>query len=286
MNETAVEPGFEAVELGADASPEVEAEPIEAEAEVVETETAEESEAESPPADDENVEKKTDAFQERIDKLTKSFRESERESDVLRSEVDELRQQLSERPQEPTKTLEDFQYNEDEYRQYLFDEATARAEKVAQKTVQGFQAKQRAETLQDQYRARVKEFSKTVDDFDKVAGAPDLRINADMAREIQESDVGPEMQYYLGSNPDIAASISKLTPREIIKEMSKLEDKVIEEKGKASKKVVSDAPPPPAKVKGSKSPGFKPSTTEPASDKMSDAEWFAAEEKRLAKLRG
>ena len=112
-----------------------------------------------------------------------------------------------------------------------------------------------------------------------------MKITTGMAVEIRESDIGPEMAYYLGKHPEEAATISRLTPREVIREMAVLESSIRTEKGKATSKKVSDAPSPPAKIKGA-APKFTPKTTEPGSDKMSDADWFKAEEKRLAKLRG
>jgi len=92
------------------------------------------------------------------------------------------------------------------------------------------------------------------------------------------------MAYHLANNPDESRRISKLSDREVVREMQLLETTMRSEMAKASKKV-SDAPPPPAKIQG-REPGMKTATTDPRSDKMSDKEWFAAEDKRNAKLRG
>lgn len=288
--ETTQDEGFKPTDpgFGADASSEPEAETVEAEAKTEETEVVQESEAESPPAVEKDDDKKTDAFQERIDKLTASFRESERDNDGLRGQLDEANKKLAEIPEvaEPTKTLADFEYDEDKYRSYLLDEATTRAEKAAEKVVRGFQETSRVESVEEKFASREKEFSKTVGDYDTVARARDLVITQGMSVEIRESDLGPEMAYYLGNHPDEALSISRLSPREVIRDMAVLESKLRTAKESTTKgKTVSDAPPPPAKIKAAE-PGFKPATTDPKSDKMSDDEWFKAEEKRLAKMRG
>ena len=279
-----VEDGFvpDETEQGADAS--LEEESTEVDAEVEETEE-QESEAESPPADDENVEKKTDAFQERIDKLTSSFRESEREAEALRQRLEDAEKRLAEVPPEPHKTLADFEFDEDKYRDYLFTEAESRAERAAERVVRGFQEKVTVESSVEKFAAREREFSKSVADYETVAHAPDVKINSAMAVEIRESEIGPEMAYYLGKHPEEAALISRKSPREVIKEMTILESKLRAEKGKATGKKVSDAPPPPAKIRG-KDAGIRVSTTDPKSDNMSDDEWFKAEEKRKVKLRG
>lgn len=273
-------------EIGADASPEPEVEVVEAEAEATEVEV-EESEAESPPADESNVEEKKDAFQGRIDKLTKSFRESERTAANLQEENDKLRKQVEDTPTvRETKSLADFEYDEDKYREYVFSEAESRAEDVALKTVKGFTETERKASVEDEFVKREKVFADTVDDYDAVVHVYDgsLKISPTMAAEIRESEIGPEVAYYLGKNPDVSAEISRLPDRSAVRRMISLESDIQSEKAKQSNKV-SKAPPPPAKL-GAAEPGLKVSTTDAKSDKMSDADWFKAEEKRQAKLRG
>lgn len=277
------DPGF-----GADASPEPEpAEPIEADAKVVEQEDDLESEGESPPPVEEDDDKKTNAFQGRIDKLTESFRDAERREAAALARAEKAETELASQPapQEPTKTLEDFDYDEGKFRAYLHDQTVADAQNAAKEVVRDFQVNQRTESLRDKFAARETAFAESIDDYTKVTQEPTLRINQRMADELRANELGPEMFYYLGKHPEEASRINGLSGRESDREMWKLESTLRTEKAKAQSKKVSDAPPPPAKVKGAQ-PGFKPATTDPKSDKMSDAEWFAAEEKRLVKLRG
>jgi len=288
QDESLVDEGFTATDpdFGADASSEPEVETAEAEAETEKTEVVEESEAESPPAGEEDTEKKTDAFQERIDKLTTSFRESEREGEALRADNAALQDKLSAIPpvEEQTKTLADFDHDEDAYRSYVFAEMTSRAEKAAERVVRGFQETQHAESVADKFVAREKVFSESVSDYKETVYADELRITQGMKTELQAIDIGPEIAYYLGKHPDESMVISKQSPREITRSLMSLETSIRAEQKKTSK-TVSDAPPPPDKVKG-KNPGIKPAPTDPSSDKLSDKEWFKAEDKRMAKLRG
>jgi hypothetical protein len=93
------------------------------------------------------------------------------------------------------------------------------------------------------------------------------------------------MAYYLGKNKDVAAELSRMPERDMVRRMTLLEVELKGAQKAAVPKKVSEAPPPPAKIRGSDA-GLRVSTTDPASDKLSDKEWFAAEEKRKAKLRG
>ena len=73
------------------------------------------------------------------------------------------------------------------------------------------QARAQAELL-EQYHEKEEEARAKYDDFEQVAYNPKLPITDVMAQTIQASDIGPEMAYYLGSNPKEAERISRLSP--------------------------------------------------------------------------
>ena len=270
---------------GADASPEPEEEVAEVDAEATEAEGESESEVESPPTVEEDDKEKTDPFQERIDALTENFRGAERALEAMEQENESLRKKISEIPitEEPPKTLADFNHNEDEYRTYLFAESKRVATETAERVVAGFQDKARGETVLNEHKARERAFAKSVDDYQAVAYSDDLKISTDMAAEIRQSEIGPEIAYYLGKNPDEASAMSRKSSREVVRSIVKLEGRLLTESAKKGKQV-SEAPPPPAKIKAAE-PGIKVSSDDPKSDKMSDADWFAAEDRRQAKMR-
>ena len=115
-------------------------------------------------------------------------------------------------------------------------------------------------------------------DFEQVAYNPNLKITQVMAQTIQSSEVGPEVAYYLGTNPKEAERISKLAPILQAKEIGKLEVKVSE---KPPVKNTSSAPAPISPVRTPSNGGTVYDTTDPRSIKtMSTSDWIAAERQR------
>lgn len=274
------------VEPDADASPEKEVvEPVAAEAEPEEQPTEPESEVESSPAVEDNDEEKTrSSFEERIDKLTQNWRETERAMTVLEQENEGLRKKLLEIPEkvEPFKTLADFDYDESKYQSYLGPEIDRRATAAAERVAKGFQSKNSAEARQQDFRAREKEYSKTVKDYHEVVyGTTDGQRNwaaSDvMVAELQAMESGEEVAYYLAKHPEEALSMYKAPDRIAIGRMAVLAATLKSEKGKAKVKSATKAPPPPLKIEGS-DPGLEKGYRE----SMTDAEFAKKRRKEIA----
>ena len=98
----------------------------------------------------------------------------------------------------------------------------AEADKLVQ---QREAAKQQSQVLES-YQEREEQARDKYDDFEQVAYNPNLPITNVMAETIQHSDIGPELAYYLGSNPKDAERISRLTPFMQAKEIGKIEAKL------------------------------------------------------------
>ena len=283
---------------GADASLNPEPVPTDSEEEVEHVQAEDsESEAESPPADEENVEEKTDSFQERIDRITRFRREAEREAEALRQERDRTAKELAElrsqvesfHQSSQDKTLADFDYNEAEYAKYLREQAVTQArteaQKEAKRIAEEYRQQQEAEIRNREFAKRASEFAKEKSDYFEVTSDPNLPFTQHMAELIQDSDIGPQVAYYLARHPDEAYDISRATPSAQGRLIGKLESK-LSQAIEAEKKKQSKAPPPPkGKVKGVE-PGFKTDPTDPTSDKMSDKEWLARREAQIAKKNG
>lgn len=237
----------------------------------------EENAADSQTADEQNVDKSIDPTQSRIDKLTKRFREAERETSLIRSENDRLLSELASRPEpiEPAKTLADFDYDESKYRDYIRDDARKAAEKAAERVVRELSGKSEADRVKVDFKRRQEDFAATVDDFEKVVYDDNLKISGVMAEEIRVSEIGPQMAYYLGKHPDESSELAGLSQRETVRRMTLLESRLLSEKSKTSKKV-SDAPPPPPVIKA----GDAGLEKDPA--KMSDAEFARMRRKQIA----
>ena len=102
-----------------------------------------------------------------------------------------------------------------------------------------------------------------------------------MAEAIRESDFGPDIAYYLGTNPSESNRIARLTPLSQAKEIGRIEAKLQAEPPKAVKTTSAPAPIKPVTAH-SQSQSYD--TTDPRSTKtMSTSEWIAAERERQRK---
>jgi hypothetical protein len=116
------------------------------------------------------------------------------------------------------------------------------------------------------------------DDFEDVVYNPKLRITDVMAETIQYSDIGPDLAYWLGTNPKEADRIARLPPLMQAREIGKIEVKLADN---PPVKKTTSAPTPisPVTARSSGSPSHD--TTDPRSIKtMSTSEWIEAERNR------
>lgn len=167
-----------------------------------------------------------------------------------------------------------------------FENAQAYAEALAEQKAQQLLARREAERQQtavlEAYQEREEDARSKYDDFEQVAYNPNLPITNDMARVIQESEIGPEVIYHLGSNPKEAYRIANLPPILQAREIGKLEVKLTAE---PPTKRTSTAPAPLAPVTTTRSSsGPRYDTTDPRSTKsMSTSEWIEADRLRQIK---
>ena len=140
--------------------------------------------------------------------------------------------------------------------------------------------KQRSEYV-EAYHDREEDARGKYDDFEQVAYNPNLRITTVMAETIQTSDVGPDVAYYLGSNPKEADRISRLSPILQAKEIGKIEATLV---SNPPVKKSSSAPTPISPVTARSNGTSTYDTTDPRSIKsMTTSEWIAAERARQVK---
>ena len=142
------------------------------------------------------------------------------------------------------------------------------------------QARAQSELLES-YHDKEEEARTKYDDFEQVAYNPKLPITDVMAQTIQSSEIGPDMAYYLGTNPKEAERISRLSPFMQAKEIGKIEAKLSDN---PPVKKTSSAPAPiaPVNARSSSAPAYD--TTDPRSIKnMSTSEWIEAERTRQIK---
>ena len=139
-------------------------------------------------------------------------------------------------------------------------------EKLAQREQQ-----QRQTTVEATYAEREEDARTKYDDFERVVYNDDLKITPLMAEAIKSSDIGPDIAYHLGKNPEESARISGLSPIAQAREIGKLEASL---SANPVVKKVSSAPAP-IKPVGSRSTTPNISTSDPRSAKVMDSdEWI------------
>jgi hypothetical protein len=133
----------------------------------------------------------------------------------------------------------------------------------------------------DAYKEREEVAFDKYDDFEQVVYNRSLPITTVMAETIQASDVGPDVAYYLGSNPREAERISRLLPYLQAKEIGRIEVQLTDN---PPVKRTTNAPPPIKPVTAKTVGAPARDTTDPRSVKdMSTSEWIDAERLRQIK---
>jgi hypothetical protein len=167
-----------------------------------------------------------------------------------------------------------------------FDSVDAYADALATRKAEELLAQRELERqkmdLLEAYHDREEEARGKYDDFEQVAYNPKLPISNAMAETIQASDIGPDIAYYLGSNPKEAARIASLnSPILQAKEIGRIEAKIASE---PVLKRTTSAPPPIAPISGRGSGAPSYDTTDPRSIKnMTTSEWIEADRQRQMK---
>ena len=199
-------------------------------------------------------------------RLAREQRKWERDQAQRQSEQQTLRAA-------PTATADQFETTE----AYADALAYQKAEELIAKREAAKQQSQILESYQDlEEEARAK-----YDDFEQVAYNPKLPITNVMAETIQSSDIGPELAYYLGSNPKDAERISRMTPLGQAKEIGKIEAKLAAE---PPVKRTTSAPAPISPVTARTSGSSTQDTTDPRSTKtMTASQWIEADRARQIK---
>lgn len=212
--------------------------------------------AKEPGADDEP--KRKSGFERRVQKLNSKLEAASREAEYWKQAA------LGQGPKTTTAAPAPASQDKPKFDDYLDIEAYADAltdwklERAEAKRTQQSQV----QNVQQTYGQKLQAFKADHPDFDEVMEDADEDVTFAQAtlQTIQESDIGPEVAYFLAKNPESAERISKLSIASQIKEIGKLEERL-------SKKQ-ADAPAPAKKVSAAPAP-IKP-TTAKASVKSAD----------------
>ncbi len=276
---TAQETNLPVAPAEGEAQPEVEqpqtSEPIE-EGETGAPETEEETT--EPP---ETEEQKRSKFQRRLDRQKAARVAAETETRLLKQRVAELEARST--PQEVSTEPQIAQFETaDEYAKAMKEWATKQAGETIKQREQREQQERyersRSESLTN-FQERLEDARDKYSDYDTVAGG-NHPVTQAMADAITESDIGPDVAYFLGKNPKEATRIAQLSPLRQIAEIGRLEAKILAEPAVIK---TSSAPEPIRPVRPTGKARIT-DTTDPRSIKdMSDSEWIEAERARQRK---
>lgn len=198
-------------------------------------------------------------------RLAREQRKWEREQQARMAEV---------QPPMPTEipTADQFQSPQD-YANFIRQEA--------QKLVQQQEAQKQWQAIESSYAEREDAAMEKYDDYAQVVRNANLPISTVMADAIRSSDVGPDVAYYLGTNPKEAARIHGLPALLQVKEIGKIEAKLADNPP-ARKTTTAPEPIRPVIARSANNPAYD--TTDPRSTKnMSVSEWIEADRARQIK---
>ena len=172
-------------------------------------------------------------FERKLEKVYGKRAEAQARAELLEKELAALRQPKA--PEGEPK-LEQFDYDPEKY-------AAAKADYAKSQAGKEFEAKQRTETekqaiqrLVSDWEVKAERGADKYDDWNDIVG--DLQPNTPMTASIMEAENGDDIAHYLGKNPKEAQRIAQLHPRSQIREIGKLEAKLLstQEKPKAPSK--------------------------------------------------
>ncbi len=232
-------------------------------------------------------------LQERFDKLTREKYEGLSRAERAEYRAQELERRLAELEQVSAKpqtvapsdafpTLESVGFDTDAHAAAVAEWAAKQARQAAKAEIEAERTVASRQQAQQNWERTQAAYAKSKPDYmEKVGTLPPSLMTDALAAEIMETG-NPEIAYYLAENVEKLAEIAKLPPKAQAREIGRIEARL--EAAKTSPPPVSKAPPPLSKIDG-KDPSSSVSTTDPASDKLSDDEWVKAEQRRMARRR-
>lgn len=195
-------------------------------------------------------------FQKRIDEVTAQKYEERRRADYLQGQLDAL---LKGNQPPIQQSVPDRWEDPEGYDQWLIEQATVRA-------TQQFEQRQAMHNVHRSYEERANAVRQSRPDYDAVVNDPTLPITPLMADVIRESETGPEVAYYLGTNRNEAERIARLAPHLQAAALGRIEASISKPQQAQSR----TAPPPPPRTVSGLSAGINKSPSD-----MSMSEYIA-----------
>ncbi len=189
-------------------------------------------------------------FERRLDKAYRKAADAQARADLLEKQLNEARQVTAPKPVEGEPKLADFDYDPEKYAAAKADFATKQKEKELSTKQQQEAQQQYRKKLIASYEEKVVRADSKYDDYDTVVG--ELQPNSPFVVAIMDAENSEDVAYYLGKHPKEAEKIAALPPYSQIREIGKLEAKLLAE---AKKPIApSKAPAPITPVTGASAP--------------------------------
>jgi hypothetical protein len=173
--------------------------------------------------------------------------EAERRAEQLQREIDALKGTKSGGPNtddasgsDPNEPKPGDFKTVGEYTRALVKYEAKKAGETGKANAEQSKQQEQANVIVGEFIKRQDDFKAATPDYEDVVGATDLVIPNIAMQYLIESDVGPQLGYYLAKNPDEVTRLQKLSPSRCLAELGKLETKL--EKPAAPKTADAGAP--------------------------------------------
>lgn len=168
-----------------------------------------------------------------IEELVKTRHErnaARSEIEQLRAELEAVKARQNYMPQEDPdpKPVRDKFASDDDYLEALTDWKADQVITQRQKQAAEAEAAAAQQRIQDEWLERVESAKKVYPDFADVVGNATIEIKNHIYQAIVESEVGPEVAYYLAQNPAEAQRLNSMSPISAVRMIGKLEEMLLD----------------------------------------------------------
>ena len=231
------------------------AEPSEAESVKKDSEPEQSAEQSEPEAEGEakeqKPEKQKDKLNKRFDKVTQRAKQAEAEARELREKLKSYEAGNVQQPQQETVKAEGkpqaSQFNDAfEYAEALAEWSAENALKQRDAEEASRKAKEAQEKVLQSWNEKIAKAKADLPDFDAMVQSSTIVVGDEIRDSILESDVGPQLLYFLASDEDFAKRLTEMPVVKALREIGKLEAKfeakeVKPPKAEKQKAVVSES---------------------------------------------
>lgn len=193
---------------------------------------------ESEEDEDAEPKRKKGGFTRKLEKLEAKLAEYEAKFAQKQEPVEQKAEMPSDKPKS-----EDYE-NYDEFLEALTDWKVEQVAKKNEAKTKEDSYRRQMEALAESYKVKAEQLAKQIPDFEQVIEECDIPVTNVMQQALLESDMGPEVAYYLAKNPEQAEKASKMGLVELNKFIGRIEERLESQKSQKVVKKQTQAPAP------------------------------------------